>query len=255
MKPVWLDMSARARFGLFMIVIAGPLLEDRASGAPTAAPLISIRDVHSGRLDARTAAAFRAVFGHAGTAPVRYEGFDFDFRPITTVELGRGRVALFSTGVLRNPGHPSNGLNAVHYLARRDGRLAVVGGWFGIGAPGSNGQSASRWGVTRALSRFPVIYSEGGGSWQGCRVSFGVLTELRPAGPVDVTHLLPVFYSNVGMVGEENGATVEGTLVTAIPDRSFTIRYSGSMRFSETYVRRSQGYRPAGGRESRLPGC
>jgi len=255
MKLGRLEISAWTRFGLLMFVIAGSLLHDRAAGTPTGAPLLTIRDVHSGRIDARTATAFRVVFGQAGTAPVRYEGFDYDFRPVTAVELGRGVIALFSTGILRFAGHPSDGLNAVHYLARRGRRLVVLGGWFGIGASGSNGEAAARWGVTRALSRFPAIYSEGGGSWQGCRVKFAVLTELRRAGPVDVTDLLPVYYSNAGMVGEENAETVEGTLSSAIPNRSFTVRYSGTMRFSETYVRTGEGYRLAGARESRVPGC
>lgn len=183
----------------------------------------------------------------------RREDRNYDFRPLATVDLGGGRIALLSTGVLRDAGHSGDGLNAIHYLARRDGRLHVVGRWFGLGAGGSHGASATRWGVTRALSEWPILYTEGGGTWQGCSISVAVLTELRPDGPADVADL-QVFYSDAGTGWTTPPREVHGAIVRAEPGRAFTVRYHGSESFEETWVRDGSRYRLAGG-DSRVPGC
>jgi hypothetical protein len=44
-------------------------------------------------------------------------------------------------------------------------------------------------------------------------------------------------------------------IAAAVPGRSFTVRYSGAMRFRETYARLGDSYRLATGRESRMPWC
>ena len=88
----------------------------------------------------------------------------------------------------------------------RDGsRLRVGGGWFGIGAEGSDGRNATRWGMTRNFSRWPALYTEGGGIWQGCAVQFATLTELRPTGPIDVARLIPIYFSNGSGFGPAKG--------------------------------------------------
>jgi hypothetical protein len=197
--------------------------------------------------------AFRAAFGRASPALVSRDGNEFDFSPLMTVEMEGGMIALLSTGAMRNAGHSSSGVNAVHYFTREVGRLRAVREWFGVGAEGSHGVAASVWGLSRSISRWPVIYTEGGGTWQGCTVTFATLTELRPTGPVDVAHI-PVYFSDSGMVSEGAAREVEGALSEAIPDRSFTVDYSGSLRFREIYVRQDENYRLASG-ESRMPGC
>jgi len=230
------------------------LLIGTAAVAQPSRPLIAIHDVDARAVNPLAREAFRAVYGRA--APVRrtYDGGEYDFEPIAAVALGGGRIALVSTGVFTEAAHASSGVNAVHYLVRERGRLRVVGRWFGLGAEGSHGRSANRWGATRALSRWPIVYTEGGGTWQGCTVAFATLTELRPAGPVDVASF-PVGYSNAGMVEPRDAEDVEGAVTEAVPDRSFTVRYSGTRRLSETYVRVRDRYRLRGGGESRVPGC
>ena len=52
-----------------------------------------------------------------------------------------------------------------------------------------------------------------------------------------------------------NAQRVEGAIAAAVPGRSFTVRYRGTMRFNETYLRTGDRYRLAGRRESRMPGC
>lgn len=228
-----------------------------ASASARRAPrsVLAIHDVDPDAADRQTRDAFRAAFGRASPARLTHDGVAFDFIPVTAVALGGGRIALVTTGISVEGGHSSPGVNAVHYLAREGGRLRVTGRWFGVGVDGSDGRSATRWAVSRALSRRPVVYLEGGGVWQGCRVAFATLTELRPAGPVDVADF-PVGYSDVDTGWTNSGRAVEGALASAVPDRSFTVRYTGSMRFIETYTRSAGGaYRLAGGRESQVPAC
>lgn len=221
---------------------------------PAPGPLVVVRAIDPDRVDAPTREAFRAAFGRDSPALVTRDGRDFDFHPIASVDLGQGHIALVSTGAVRDAGHAETGLNAIHYFERRGGRLRPAGQWFGIGADGSHGVAANSWGLTRSLSRWAVLYTEGGGTWQGCTVSAATLTELRPGGPVDLVSL-PVHFDDVGMAGARSGRTVDGALARAVPDRSFTVRYSGSMRFSETYVRAADGRYRLTGRTSRMPGC
>lgn len=229
-----------------------PIALAAAGAAPQ--PLVPVRESDPGNAGALAHEAFRAVFGRARQASVTRDGRTYDFAPVTAVELGGGRIALISTGALRDAGHAEDGLNAVHYLMRVRGRLRVTERWFGLGAGGSHGVSATRWGMTRALSRWPVLYTEGGGTWQGCTVTVATLTELRPAGPIDVAGF-PTGFDNGGMVERPRAQRVDGAIAAAIPDRSFTVRYSGSMRFSETYARTGNRYRLSRRRESRMPGC
>lgn len=234
-------------WALLLLALAG-------TGAAAQRPLVPVRESDPDQAGPLAHEAFRAVFGRARQAPVTRDGRAYDFAPVTAVELGGGRIALVSTGALRDAGHAEGGLNAIHYLARVRGRLRVTGRWFGLGAGGSHGVSATQWGVSRALSRWPVLYTEGGGTWQGCTVSFATLTELRPTGPVDVA-FFPVGFDNGGMVERPRARRIDGAIAAAVPDRSFTVRYSGSLRFGETYARTGNRYRLAGRRESRMPGC
>jgi hypothetical protein len=230
------------------------LLVALAAVGAAAHPLVPIRETDPDRAGPLAHQAFRAAFGRGPRTPIVREGRTYDFTPVTAVALAGGRTALISTGALRDAGHAEDGLNAIHYLVRVRSRLRVTGHWFGLGAGGSHGVSATQWAVTRSLSRWPVLYTEGGGTWQGCTVSVATLTELRPTGPVDVA-FFPVAFDNGGMVEGPRAQEISGVIVAAVPDRSFTVRYSGSMRFSETYARMGERYRLSGRRASRMPGC
>jgi hypothetical protein len=244
-----------ALLGLLAVGCGLALAISSASARRPPTPGLAIRDVDADAATARTRQAFRAAFGGGAPAAVTRDGLVFVFIPVTTIDIGGGGIALVSTGILRPAGHPSPGLNAIHYLVRDGGRLRVRGSWFGIAAEGSDGRNATRWGVTRRLSRWPVLYTEGGGVWQGCAVRFATLTELRPTGPVDVAQLIPTYFSNGSGYGPRQGQIVRGVIAAAVPGRSFTVRYDGAMRFRETYVRRGDRYRIAGGGEGRMPGC
>lgn len=223
-----------------------------APARPARAPLIATQAVDPGAADARARAAFRAVYGRDGPVGVRFSDSRYALSPVATIDIGPGRIALLSHGVDRQRGPSSAGVNAIHYLVRRNGAWHARGGWLGIGVDSSANQAAARWAVTRSLSRWPVVYLEGGGVRLGCRRAFATLTELRPGGAIDVV-TIPLSFSDVE-TGRSTSIILRGTMVSAVPDRSFTMRYGGTMRFSETWRRVGDRYRTASG-ESRVPTC
>ena len=222
---------------------------EAAEGSPV--PIDYVADESANR---RAQEAFRAVFGRVNEAPVVREGRDHVFRPVTVIVLNEGLIALVSAGTLLRAGHAEAGLNAIHYLQRSGGRFKIVGQWFGVGAEGSSGNPGSRWGVSRAMGTWPVLYTEGGGTWQGCHSSWAALTELRPSGPVDLV-LFYVSYSDLGTASRNSGREIQGEIESVGRETSFTVRYGGTARFRETYVRNGDSYRLAGRRESRMPTC
>jgi hypothetical protein len=246
--------KARQYPALIAAILLVSALGGDANAGPGIRPIVVIRDVAFRLPDERTRQAFRIAFGRTGHALIRRERLDLDFVPIALTDLGGGRTALISTGTWVEHGHSSTGLNALHYFIHENGRVRITGSWFGFGADGSHGQAAMRWGMVRGLSRWPVLYTEGGGTWQGCTVSGATLTELRPAGPVDVASF-PVLYSDAGMVAGHSAGNIRGVLAGVVPDRSFTVRYAGTMRFGETYVRVGDRYRLRGRQVSKVPGC
>ena len=235
-----------------LLLLAASAAGAAAPARPASLPLIATRAVDPDAVDARTLAAFRAVYGRDGPVGVRFSDSRYALRPVATIDIGPGRIALLSHGVNRERGVSAAGVNAIHYLVRRNGAWQARGGWLGIGVDSSANQAATRWAVTRSLSRWPVLYLEGSGVWLGCRRAFATLTELRPEGAVDVV-TIPLSFSDVE-TGRSPSIILRGTLASAVPDRSFTMRYSGTMRFSETWRRVGDRYRTASG-ESRVPLC
>lgn len=151
---------------------------------------------------------------------------DIDFVPLALIPLPDGRKALVTTGASDCTGHVCSGINAVHYLRRAGGRYAVDGEWLDVGAKGTFGNPASRWGWTAAITSAPVLYTEGGGVWQGYACAFATLTELAADGPVEIASI-PVHYSNGG-AARTGIVTLTGTIIAADQGRSFTVSYSGT---------------------------
>lgn len=227
-----------------------------AQSAPSSS-LIDIREVDRDGVPAGTPAAFTAAFpGAQRNEAVKQVGEDsYTFVPLAFVPLSDSLVALVSTGSNECIGQACSGLNAVHYLSHEPGKLrypfAVKGEWLDLGAVGVVGNPALRWGWTDRIADAPVLYTEAGGTWQGRSCSYAVLTALTPAGPVQIARI-PTGFSDAGTEGGEPG--VDGTITAAEKGASFTVSYSGSRSFTETYRRGADGqYRLKG--KSRVPSC
>lgn len=226
--------------------------------APASAQsLIQVEDVDRDAVPAGTPAAFAVAFPNAQrNEAVREAGEGvYSFVPLALIPLSDTRVALVSTGVNECTGQACTGLNAIHYLSHDAGAprypYGLQGEWLDVGAVGVVGNPALQWGWTRAIADNPVLFTEAGGVWQGRACGYAVLTELTPSGPVDIARIQTAF-SDASSDGGDPG--VEGVITSAEKGRSFTVSYSGSARFDETYKRGADGqYRLEG--QSRVTAC
>lgn len=231
------------RIGLRHLAIASLVLSAGAvpASAQEAAPLFPVTEVDRDTVPAGTPEAFWAVFGESprNEAERTVKGEKITFVPLTLIRLPGDVTALVSTGVSDCEAHACAGLNSVHYLRRDKSGADYVkaGEWLDVGMSGTWGSPATRWGWTDAITGTPVLYTEGGGTWQGYSCAGAALTELGPKGPVEIARI-PVYYSDTG---SDNGSTLRGTITAAEQGRSFTVTYAGSETFSERYVRGTDG--------------
>lgn len=253
-------MNVKYAAAIAVILIAATI--PAAAQEQSAPPLFEIVDVDRDTVPAGTPEAFEAAFDHK----TRYDGdgrwyehsrtvdqYEITFVPLTLIPLSDGRKALVTTGTSDCTGPACSGLNAVHYLRRDDSaRYAVDGEWLDVGASGTFGNPARRWGWTGVITGKPVLYTEGGGVWQGYACSFATLTELAADGPIEIARV-PIHYSNGG-AAETGIVTLTGTITAAEQGRDFTVSYAGSRQFDELYVRGADGrYRLQG--ETKVPRC
>ncbi|AZI35743.1 hypothetical protein [Caenibius tardaugens] len=228
------------------------------SSAKTA--LFAVDDVNRDTVPAGTPEAFQAAFGKSSSNAVTraVDDQNYSFVPLALIPLSGGKTALISTGASECTGHVCGGLNTVHYLQPASGqaasasRYAVAGEWMDVGASGTFGNPALRWGWTDAIASAPVLYTEGGGVWQGYACSYAVLTELTPAGPVEIASI-PIYYSDGG--AKETGASAyEGTITSSVKNQSFTVTYTGSKTIAERYIRNKDGKYELKGK-TKVPQC
>jgi hypothetical protein len=229
-----------------------------AAALPASAQsLIEIQDVDRDNVIAGTPAAFVVAFPEAQrNEAVRKIGDDvYSFVPLAFIPLSDTRVALVSTGANECTGQACSGMNAVHYLDHDAGAprypYTLQGEWLDVGAAGVVGNPALRGGWTKAIAANPVLYTEAGGVWQGRGCGYAELTELTPSGPVRIARIQTYFSDASADDGE---AGVDGVITAADQGRSFTMSYTGSASFKETYTRGADGQFRLDG-QSRVPAC
>lgn len=230
---------------LFGVSILALIASSGAATAQTAAPdpLFEVAETDPDAAGRSARQAFARAFD-TGEGPTRtMEGKRYTFSPLALIDIDGELVALVSVGENADDCHPCSGVNAVHYLSEGE----IVGEWFDIGATGTFGGAAGRWGVSRAIAASPVLYTEGGGTWQGYTCTWATFTELRPEGPREMVDGIPVGYSG-------DGTEINGAVTSASPGERFMVTYSGSRAFSETYVRDGASYRLASG-ETAMTTC
>jgi hypothetical protein len=142
-------------------------------------------------------------------------------------------------------------LNAIHYLKSGPGGWVKQGEWIDLGATGSVGNGATSWAFSSLLGRNPYLITAGGGVWQGCAIGSTVVTELAPDGPVDRGSFIDGMSSGAGIGQKEE--QYDGKIAAAVPDRSFTVAYTGTRAFRQQYVLKDGKYALVG--NDRVPGC
>jgi hypothetical protein len=207
----------------------------------------------------RLAKAFEAAFGRPGTATVDAPAGASDGAELVTYRPGRlidapfGPV-LVSEGEVKDAAHVNGGQIAVTYLRPEGDHYAVVRHFPEAAVAGSFGHVA-HWSVSPRFSDWPVVATEGGGTWQGYTCSTLTLTELRPAGPAEIA-TIPLVYDDSGAKTEGEEVTIlQGKIVNIVKDQSFDVDYLGGAGFTEHYVRSGGAYTLDGGGKSRVPTC
>lgn len=198
------------------------------------------------------AEAYAMIFSGATTKSVTLDGKSYDLHGVDLTDIGGGVSALFSVGAGEDCGSCS-GINAVHYLEDSEQGWMLKSDHLNIGAAGIMGNPASEWAISRLLADNPVLITRGGGVWQGYACDVINLTELAPSGPVN-RGTIPFSYSNGGATENAREAIdLNGTLVSGEAGKTFSIRFTGSSSFTQSYELKNGTYELVG--TSNLPTC
>ena len=82
-------------------------------------------------------------------------------------------------------------------------------------------------------------------------IGTAVVTELTPDGPVNRGGFTDSMSSGAGIGQTEQ--TYDGQIVAAVPDKSFTVAYTGTRSFRQQYVLKDGKYALVG--KDQVPGC
>lgn len=249
---LWLVAGGVALVALLAGVLVGwqlcrgrTLAPAPAKPPPVAAAPSAPNDVKTLPADEQLRRAFQVAFDARRTAKVKIGEEDVEFTPGKLVWTDDGAI-LISEGRVRDFAHVSSGKLAVHYLRPEGGSFVLVKAFVPAVETGSMG-AMSEWGVSSAFGDRPMIYAEGGGTWQGYTCASTELVELRAGGPARVA-LIPTTYDNSGSIVDDAAAvSYDGKILNIVKGRSFDVRYTGSKRFTDHYVLRGGSYVLAGG--------
>jgi hypothetical protein len=195
--------------------------------------------------------AFRAVFNT--DSPFIDTNSEHGFDATITAEKLLwidDRAVLVTSTYFPGGTHGTIGYLDVYYLAAAGDGFSVKGKWPEAVSGNGHGGEPNPWSITDRFGAIKSIYSEAGWSGQGYSCSSFKVTELAPGAPRSVA-VVPIYYDDLGT---ENGVTkIEGRITKIVPDRSFTVRYTGRRTFSETWTRKGNKYVLKG--ETRMETC
>lgn len=226
---------------------------ETSAAASTEGFPITLNDESEGEMGEAFLAAFNkaTVDSEDGSIPAEVDGLTYDFVPLAMHKMSDDVWVLFSGGSRADAGHSDGGVNAVHYLRDQEGGWQLIGGTQNIGSTGTVGNPATAWAFTEKLGKNPYLITSGGGVWQGCMVESTTVTELTPTGAVDRGTFTNAMSSGAGIGQTEQ--QYDGVITAAVPDKSFTVRYTGSETFDQTFERKGDRYQIVG--KDRVPGC
>jgi hypothetical protein len=175
---------------------------------------------------------YRAAFGRLNETVVgRYK---YQASSSKLLLMGPDSAYLIVSGANIDESHAASGTLAVAQLQSANEKLTLRRRWLEVGG-GSTWGGAPEFSVSSKIGPNPVIYTEGGGTWQGCTSSSAELIELTKLGPVSVAQF-PVFY------GPTKGAEISGKITNIRQGLSFDVSYTGAKRFVDRYVKKGTKY-------------
>lgn len=230
---------------------ASALDPDTPVGEPKPAFPVTLDGEESTTIGLAFQTAFALAKGAGPTATREIDGRTYTFRPAAIHLLPNNAGVLLSLGSLDEAGHSEGGINAVHYLQGGPSGWQRKGEWLNLGSVGSVGNAATEWGFSDALGKNPYLVTSGGGVWQGCAISSATLTELAPDGPVDRASFTDSMSSGAGLNQKEQD--FDGQITSAVPDKSFTVTYTGTRAIKQQYLLKNGKYELVG--KDQIPGC
>lgn len=244
---------------LAVAVLLSALVSPAASAFDPDTPVGETKDAFPITLgsdeDTTIGLAFQTAFGlPRGAEPEAARTIDertYHFRPVAIHLLPNNVGVLLSVGSLDEAGHSESGLNAIHYLKSSPDGWVKQGEWIGLGATGTVGNGATSWAFSSLLGRNPYLITAGGGVWQGCAIGSAAVTELAPDGPVDRGSFTDGMSSGAGLGQTEQ--EYEGKIAAAVPDKSFTVAYTGTRSFKQQFILKNGKYELVG--KDQVPGC
>ena len=191
--------------------------------------------------------AFRIAFG--GSAVRSTDLGTLVYEPERLLSVG-DQLVLISKGTNSRDCHACSGAIGIHYLIERADGWHVTGEWLTLAGGGTWGVPASEWSISTTLLDYPVLYSEGGGAWQGCTSSVAQLVPLLPDGVGDPTDI-PIAFDNSGGFGDLQSA--QGKIMGIVKGVSFAVSFKGmkrgkSWQATDNYRWQNRGFFLAGER-------
>jgi hypothetical protein len=239
--------------GAIALLLLLPISAVSAKKKPSkSTPIVQLIAPNADRKDAVRDAMFMAAFGKAAPVERTIDEQIYSFAPEAMQPLGGDMFALISMGHNLGDGHAQSGMNAIHYLRKTATGYAVVGEWMGMGATGTFGQPALRYGLTNKLGKNPYLVTQAGGTWQGYSCESTLLIELMPDQPIERANF-DTGYSNSGEMSDRKRQDIDGVITAAVPDVSFTVRFTGTRKFAQLWARDGEKYNLKKGDE--VPEC
>jgi hypothetical protein len=233
--------------GYFLWRALRPEPEAPVRRGPVPSPSASAAAVQAARsLEDAIKAAFPTgtlVLGEDGGSPYAYDDSKLVEAPFGPVLVSHGHVP--------DAGHADAGRIAVHYLAPAETGYTLVRDWPKAIETGSMGD-LSEWSVSDKFGDLPVVYAEGGGTFQGYSCATTILTELTPGGPKEVA-AIRTLYDDQG-AKDQGGQSYEGKIGDIVKGKGFTVTFTGTRSFTERYERRGDRYVLIGGK-TQVPEC
>ena len=196
--------------------------------------------------------AFLIAFGKAAPVTLKLEGEQVKYRPVALVDVA-GTPVLVAQGTVIDAAHVTSGKVATIHFAKGPKALTVSSKNLKALESGSSGVIADVT-VSRSFGSLPVIVVEGGGTWQGYTCDMVSLLELTPTGSRTLIDI-PTYYDEGGVRPDGKGETITGKIANVVAGKGFDVRYTGSRRFTDHYVRRGDTYVREGEGESRMLTC
>jgi len=212
---------------------------------PSPAVVASVRALPEAQ---QLAKAMQAVFGKP--SPVTENTGDGRATTRSGKLLWQGdRAVLITATSIEQASHAVTGSLGIYYLRPAGDHFEVSTRFPAAVAGNGFGGEPNNWSVSERFGALPVIYAEAGWTGQGMTCSSFTLTELAPDKPVKLA-TVPIGYDDSGAGGESN---IEGKLGAIVPGKLFTVDYSGSEQFDETWTRTGNAYALPG--ETKVPTC